>query len=122
MYKDKIIAVVGVSENTKKFGYRILKDLLKSGFNVLAVGIKDGSVDGEKIYKTLKDLPQKPDVILTVVPPVVTEKITETAIASGIKEIWMQPGSQSKTATQKAREKGVTVINDKCFMEANGIW
>jgi predicted CoA-binding protein len=118
----KIIAVVGVSDNKEKFGYRIWADLKSSGYNVFAIGIKDGEVNGEKIYLTLEELPQKPDIVVTVVPPPTTEKIVDEIIELGIKEIWMQPGSVSQTANQKAIEAGIKVTADKCFMKTEGIW
>jgi predicted CoA-binding protein len=122
MYEDKLIAVVGVSENTDKFGYKIFTDLLGAGFKATAVGVKGGSVAGQTVYKSLKDLPSKPDIVLTVVPPVGTEKTIDDAIELGIKEVWMQPGSISDTAVKKAKAAGMKVTDHACFMVAQGIW
>ncbi|MDR3256516.1 MAG: CoA-binding protein [Endomicrobium sp.] len=122
MDKNKLIAVVGVSENPDKFGYRIFTDLLRAGFKAVAVGIRGGTVAGKTVYKSLKDLPEKPDIVLTVVPPVGTEKIVDDAIALGVKEVWMQPGSQSEVAAQKAKTAGIKVTDRGCFMVMHGIW
>lgn len=40
----KEIAVVGVSENYQKFGFKIFRDLLKHGFNVVGVNPRGGMV------------------------------------------------------------------------------
>ncbi|MDR1195768.1 MAG: CoA-binding protein [Endomicrobium sp.] len=120
--KDKIIAVVGVNDNPEKFGYKIFFDLLKAQYKVFAVGVRAGEVNGIKIYKTLEDLPQNPGLVITVVPPTATDKITDDCIKLGIKEIWMQPGSQSAQAIQKAGSAGIKVTHEKCFMINEGIW
>jgi predicted CoA-binding protein len=122
MDENKLIAVVGVSENTEKFGYKIFTDLLSAGFKVGAVGLRGGIVAGNTVYKSLKELPNKPDIVLTVVPPEGTSKIVDDAIVLDIKEIWMQPGSVSKEASEKARQAGIKVTNRGCFMVAHGVW
>ncbi|GHT04368.1 CoA-binding protein [Endomicrobiia bacterium] len=122
MDRNKLIAIVGVSENPDKTGFKIFTDLLRAGFKVAAVGIRGGAIAGKRVYKSLKDLPAKPDMILTVVPPAGTDKTVDDAIDLGIKEIWMQPGSQSETAVQRAKAVGMKVTESGCFMLAHGIW
>jgi predicted CoA-binding protein len=122
MDENKLIAVVGVSENPDKFGYKIFNDLLGAGFKAVAVGVRGGSVAGQIVYKSLKYLQAKPDIVLTVVPPVGTEKTVDDAIELGIKEVWMQPGSASEKATKKAKAAGIKVTDHGCFMVAHGIW
>jgi predicted CoA-binding protein len=122
MDKNKLIAVIGVSENPAKFGYKIFTDLLNAGFKTAAVGARGGAVIGKCIYKSLKNLPNKPDMVVTVVPPEGTDKIVDDAICLGVKEIWMQPGSVSQTAVEKAKLAGVKVTHNGCFMVAHGVW
>lgn len=119
---NKKIAVVGVNSNPQKFGYKIFTDLSEAGYNVKPVGVRGGEINGYIIYKSLSDLPEKPDIIITVVPPVGTEKTVDEAISLGIKEIWMQPGSVSETAVLKARDAGIKVTENACFMIEYGIW
>lgn len=120
--KDKKIAVVGVSHKEDKFGFRIFRDLIKSGFDVRGVNPTDGLILGRKIYRNLKELEVIPDLVITVVPAQVTERIVEECRDIGIKEIWMQPGSESQTAIKKALEYGIAETHDACFMVVQGIW
>jgi predicted CoA-binding protein len=122
MKMNKLIAVIGVSENSDKTGFKIFTDLLEAGFRAVAVGIRGGIVAGKTVYKSLKDLPETPDMILTVVPPAGTEKTVDEAIDLGIKEVWMQPGSQSEIAAKKAKAAGMKVTESGCFMLITGIW
>jgi predicted CoA-binding protein len=121
-YRQKKIAVIGVSGRTDKFGHRIFRDLLKAGFKVEGTHPLGGEVSGKKIYRNLKELPEVPDLVITVVPHEVTEKIVDTCRELGIKEIWMQPGSESEKAIEKAKGFNISVISDACFMVVNNIW
>jgi uncharacterized protein len=120
--KDKAIAVVGVSEKTEKFGYKIFKDLLGQGYNVQGINIHGGIVLGRQLLKSLEELKSVPDVVITVVPPAITEQVVETAKKLGIKEIWMQPGSESENAIKKAKEYGIKVTHSACIMLSNDLW
>lgn len=120
--KEKIIAVIGVSDREEKFGFKIFRDLLNAGFNVSGINPRDGEVLGKKIFRNLRELSIAPDLVITVVPQQVTEKIVEECRELGIKEIWMQPGSDSEAAVKKAREYGISVTYNACFMVRHGIW
>ena len=120
--KDKIIVVAGVSEREEKFGHRIFRDLRAAGFKVFGINPRGGELLGEKIYRDLKEVPVVPDLVITVVPSQVTERIVEECFELGVKEVWMQPGSDSQAAIDKAREYGITVTHNACFMVNHGIW
>jgi predicted CoA-binding protein len=120
--KEKVIAVVGVSEREEKFGFKIFRDLLKAGFVVVGVNPRGGEVLGQKVFANLKDIGKIPDLVITVVSPAVTEKIIEECKELGVKEVWMQPGSDSESAIKKAREYGIKVTYNACFMVHQGIW
>jgi hypothetical protein len=120
--QEKEIAVVGVSENVEKYGFKIFKDLLENGYKVKGVNPKDGEILVRKIYKNLKELGTVPDLVITVVPPEITEQIVDECKEIGVKEIWMQPGSESENAVKKAKEYGISVIYNACFMVQHGLW
>ncbi|MFC1501102.1 CoA-binding protein [Elusimicrobiota bacterium] len=121
-YKQRRIAVVGVSENPEKYGHKIFVDLLKEGFNVSGVNLKGGKVEGKKLFAIIKEISPLPDMVVTAVKPEVTEKIIEEIRNLGMTRIWMQPGSESEKAIAKAKDYGMLVTHNKCFMVANGIW
>ena len=115
------IAVIGVSDDASKYGNRIFRELLNSGYLVSGVNPKGGFILGRHIYKNLEDLEPRPDLVITVVPPAVTEKIVEQCNKLGIKNIWMQPGSESPKAEKKALEYGIRAVT-ACFMVKEGLW
>ncbi|OGS11925.1 MAG: hypothetical protein A2234_06840 [Elusimicrobia bacterium RIFOXYA2_FULL_58_8] len=117
----KLIAVVGVSEDASKYGHKIFRDLLKAGYPVKGVNPKGGFVLGNNIYRELAELEIKPDLVITVVPPSATERVIEACNALGIKTIWMQPGSESPAAVEKAGTYKIKTIT-ACFMVQKGVW
>ncbi len=93
---EKIIVVVGVSANPDKFGQKIFRSLLRDGYNVFGVNPRGGRILDRDVYKSLSEISVVPDLVITAVKPEVTEKIVEECVKLGIKEIWMQPGSESE--------------------------
>lgn len=117
----RLIAVVGVSDDASKYGHKIFRDLLNAGFPVKGVNPKGGFVLGNNIYKSLSEIETRPDLVITVVHPQVTERVVEECNALGVKHVWMQPGSESDLAVEKAREYGIKATL-ACFMVNKGVW
>ena len=115
------IAVIGVSDDASKYGHKIFRDMLKAGYPVTGVNPKGGFVLGHNICKNLSEMEKKPGLVVTVVPPAATEKIIEECNRLGIKTVWMQPGSESEAAVEKAAAYGIKTIT-ACFMVRKGLW
>lgn len=110
MLKLKTWAVVGATNNKEKFGYKIFKSMVESGLEVYPVNPGINEVFGKKCYPTLKDLPIIPDAVDVVVPPKVGEQIMHECAELGIRNIWLQPGADTKQVIQVAKELGHTVV------------
>ncbi len=113
---DNVFAVVGVSRNKEKYGYKVYHDLKIAGYEVFPVNPNLSSVDGEKCYPSLASLPKVPDVLSVVVPPSVTEKVVKEAADVGIRKVWMQPGSESEAAIDFCLSHDILVLHDMCIM------
>ncbi|SDI58707.1 CoA-binding protein [Desulfosporosinus hippei] len=113
---QKTWAVVGVSNNTTKYGYKVFNQLKKAGYSVFAINPGLESIDGDSCYPSLAALPKKPDAVSIVVPPKITEQIISECASLGILNVWMQPGSESKTAIQAGEKQGITVIHNHCVL------
>lgn len=115
--KHNTFAVVGVSRNTEKYGYRVFMDLSRAGYRVYPVNPKIDKLDNNiRCYHSLKELPVRPDVVITVVPPKVTETIVKEAAELGIDKIWMQPGSESEKVAEYCKDKNIRFIQGTCIM------
>lgn len=121
-FKDSYIAVVGVSLDSAKYGNKVFRDMVKAGWHVDGIHLGGGEVAGRKLFNSLNDLEAVPDILVTVVPPQVTEKVIEEAIAKGVKHVWMQPGSESAAAIEKAKAAGIEATYNQCIMITSGLW
>jgi uncharacterized protein len=115
-FTSKNIAVVGVSRKSGKFGNMIYKELKKKGFNIYGVNPKLEIIEGDKCYNNLKELEGKIDRVVNVVPPQQTENVVQEANEIGIKNIWMQQGSESKEAIRYCQENGISEVHKECIL------
>ncbi|EEG76158.1 CoA-binding protein [Dethiobacter alkaliphilus] len=107
MLDKKSWAVVGVSKNKRKFGYRVYKRLKDAGYTVYAVNPNLSELDGDPVYADLASLPEVPEVVNCVVPPEVTTSIIPQCAKEGIKYVWMQPGADCREAFALAEENNI---------------
>ena len=114
--KENIFAVAGVSRNKEKYGFKVYDTLKKAGYKIYPINPTASEIDGEKCYPSLEELPEKPDVVITVVPPKVTDKIAEKCKELNINKIWMQPGSESKKSIDFCKKNNIEVIHSACIM------
>lgn len=118
MMSKKIWAVVGVTGNKDKFGYKIWKKLKEHDYETYGVSPNYDEIEGEKIYDSLKDLPVKVDVIDMVVSPKIGMNILDEAKELGIQYIWFQPGSFNNEIIEKANNLEFKILNDDCILSA----
>ena len=109
-------AVVGATDNTEKFGYKIFKALKEAGYRVYPVNPGITEILGDKCYPALKDLPVIPEVVNVVVPPKVGEQIMNNCSELGIKNVWLQPGANAASVVAIAKNFGLNVVDQNCVL------
>lgn len=110
------IAVVGASDNERKFGAVIYRDLKRKGYSVYPVNPNRDTVDGDPAYPTVADLPVTPDIIDLVVPPEVGVKVARQALDIGYDRIWVQPGAESPELLTLLQESDADYVANQCIM------
>ena len=118
--KGNKIAIVGVSANQEKWGFKIYEELKSSGFRVYPINPKHKRIGPDTCYPNLEALPEIPYVVITVVSPNVTEQIVKQCRKLGIKRVWMQPGSESEKAIKFCKHNNIEIMHDACFV-VNGL-
>lgn len=86
-------AVIGVTTNEEKYGYRIYKYLKEINKTVYGVSPIYDEVDGDTTYPNLKAIQGKVDVAVFVVSPKFGMDYVKECIDLGIEHIWLQPGT-----------------------------
>ncbi len=116
LFKLKNWAVVGATQDTSKFGYKVFSKLKRHGFNVFPINPKQNEIEGVKCYKSLYDIEENIDVISLIVNPKIGMEIIEITKEKGIKNVWCQPGAESKELIEKAQSYGINIIYNECVL------
>jgi predicted CoA-binding protein len=114
--KSKKLAIVGVSRDTKKFGYTVYNELKNRGYSVIPVNPFVDSINGEICYKDMASLPDDVDGVIIVTPELETYKIAEQTVGKGIKNIWIQQMSETKEVINYLSDKDVNLIYKECIL------
>jgi hypothetical protein len=118
----KTYAVVGATRNKKKYGYLIFRILADHGYTAYPVNPHYATIDKVPCYKSLKALPDVPEVVVLVVPPAVGEKVIGEAHSLGVGTIWMPPGAGSAAAIAACEEFRMAHVDDACVILAVKHW
>ena len=114
--KNNLIALVGASNDPKKYGNKILLDLVSKGYNVAPVNSKEKTIAGIKSYKNVLDLKESPSIINFVVPPSIGFRITKELVENNFDNFWYQPVAESEEISNFLNENKKNFIDDKCIM------
>jgi predicted CoA-binding protein len=113
---DPLIAVVGATDHPGKYGGTIYRNLKAKGYRVVPVNPLRSTVDGDQCYPTLSDLPETPDIVNVVVPPVRTLRVVDQAAVMGDVALWIQPGAADSAVRTRVDELGMPSLIDACIM------
>lgn len=114
--KKYTYAVIGASNNQQKYGYKVFEDLIKSGYKVIPINLKERKILGVGVINSILDVNIKVDVVIFVVPPPVTEKIIVDVNKKKIKNVWFQPGSSNERVLKYCKKNKINYMDNSCIM------
>lgn len=109
-------AVVGATDRPTKYGGIIYRDLKSKGYPVFAVNPYRDTVDGDRCWPSIKDLPEVPTIAVLVVPAKRGLGVLEDAAEAGVNNIWVQPGAFSEELMESLDRHGFDWLADACVM------
>lgn len=110
------VAVIGATDRPGKYGGIIYRDLKRKGFVVYAVNPYRETVDGDQCWKSVKDLPEVPDIVDMVVPAKRGLDVLDDCEEAGALNIWVQPGAESPELLARLESGPFTWLADACIM------
>lgn len=110
----RTIAVVGLSPRADRPSYRVASNLQSFGYRIIPVRPAVEQVLGEKAYASLREVPEKVDMVDVFRAPEHVGEIVDDCIALGIKALWLQDGVVNEPAALRAQAAGITVVMDRC--------
>jgi predicted CoA-binding protein len=110
------VAVVGATDDPLKYGSVIYRDLKNKGFEVWPVNPHRQTVDGDRTYARLADLPEAPTIVNYVVPEDAALVVLHDAKTLGYLNAWVQPGAESPAVLRFLQEHSFNYLANACIM------
>ncbi|MBC1290666.1 CoA-binding protein [Listeria booriae] len=114
--KAKRIAVVGLSDNPERTSYQISERMQQEGYTIIPVNPKIDEVLGEKAVASLADIEGHVDIVDIFRRSEFLPALAEEFDAIDADVFWAQSGISDETAYVFLKERGYTVIMDRCIM------
>lgn len=113
----KTIAVVGLSPDVTKDSNKVASYLQNKGYTIIPIYPKEDMILGEKVYKSLLDVPIGIDMVDIFRKPAAMDAIVDQCIKRGdVKVVWSQIGIVNNEAAQKAKDANIQVVQNRCAM------
>jgi predicted CoA-binding protein len=99
----KVVAVIGASNDRRKFGNRAVRAYAEQGYTVVPINPHERQIEGLTAYPSVLDVPGNIDMASFYVPPRIGERVIEEVAAKHIPEVWLNPGAESDQLIARAR-------------------
>jgi predicted CoA-binding protein len=113
--KSKRIAVVGLSDNPERTSYMVSKAMQDSGYELIPVNPSVSEVLGVKAVKALKDIEGHIDIVNVFRRSEFLPEIAKEFAEIDADIFWAQLGVENEEAYNFLKEKGHTVIMNRCI-------
>lgn len=113
--RSKVIAVVGISRYQHKEAGRVPIQLQMAGYRIIPVNPHADVLLGEKVYRTLGDIPEPVDLVNVFRPSAEAPDVVRQAVAIGAKAVWLQLGISSEEARRTAEDAGLDYVENRCI-------
>jgi hypothetical protein len=110
------ITVVGASGAPEKAAHYVPAHMQVHGWRIIPVNPHEDELLGERVYRTLADIPEPVGLVDVFRPSAATPDIARQAVAAGATALWLQLGIASAAARAIAEEAGLLYVEDRCLI------
>ena len=105
------VAVVGATGNPMKGGYHIFNNLATyyAGGTVYPVNPNYTEINGKKVYSSLSELPERPELVIIFTPSETIPEIIEEAARLGVKRVQIQAAGFAEVGEEGKKRAGVVM-------------
>lgn len=113
------VAVTGVSRDPEKHGANVVyRRLRQRGYEVFAINPNAETVEGDRCYPSLADVPGGVEAVVIGTRPDRAQDTISECVELGVNQVWMHRAfggsSVDRAAVDLGRAHGVTVIDGGC--------
>jgi len=126
LFNARSVTFVGASNDPGKWGFLTLKHMLDGGFqgNIYPVNPREAQILGLKVYRSIADLPETPDLAVIIVPPPAVPAVIKECVSKGIKagiiitagfaELGGEGAWLQDEIVEAARSGGMVLVGPNC--------
>ncbi len=114
--RARTIAVVGLSPDPQRPSHGVARYLQRVGYRIIPVNPLVDRVLGEAAYASLRDVPERVDVVDVFRRSEFVAAIVDDAITIRAGAVWLQDGVRDDASAARARSAGLDVVMDDCMM------
>jgi predicted CoA-binding protein len=106
----RVVAVIGASNDRRKFGNKAVRAFARQGYDVKPVNPNTATVEGITAYASITDIPGPIDLVTMYVPSEIGERLLPGIASKHPAEVWINPGAESDTLLAQAQALGLQPI------------
>ena len=110
------ITVVGASEDPAKPAHYVPEHMQQHGWRIIPVNPHSARILGERVHRTLGDVPEPVGLVNVFRPSLTTPDIARQAVATGATALWLQLGIASEASWAIAEDAGLLYVEDRCLI------
>ena len=115
--RSRTIAVVGLSADPWRPSHGVSEYMQGHGYRIIPVHPTAETVLGEKVYRSLREIPDKIDIVNVFRRRDAVPAIVDEVIALKLPVLWLQETVVHEEAAEKARKAGIKVVMDLCILK-----
>ena len=104
------VAIVGASNKPERYSHQAVLKYRERGYTVWPVHPVGGLIAELPVYRTLAELPGRPDIICMYVNPTAGVELLDQIVACQPQVLWLNPGADGEPLASAARARGVKVV------------
>jgi predicted CoA-binding protein len=110
------ITVVGASRSAQKAASYVPEHMQSHGWRIVPINPIADTILGERVYRTLADVPEPVGFVNVFRPSGQTPDIARQAVAAGATALWLQLHIASAEAKQIATDAGLLYVENRCLI------
>jgi uncharacterized protein len=110
------ITVLGASDTPSKPAHYVPAHMQQHGWRIIPVNPHAEEILGERVYRTLADIPDQIGLVDVFRPSHQTPDIARQAVAAKATALWLQLGIMSEEARSIADSAGLLYVEDRCLI------
>ena len=114
LFEHKVFCLFGMSRTKGKFGNALHEHLTKHGFRLYPIHPEADEVQGVQAYREVGALPEPVEGAIICLPPAQALEAVRACAEAGIREVFLQQGSESDEVLALCKERGLHTYYKSC--------